>query len=220
MAEGKLVTESREVSNFDEIRLEHFGELTIEQTGQESLTVETDPETLSKIRVEVKDGRLELGLGRDWLERIVAGFLALGEKPINYHITVKKLKGISIAGRATVKAPSLDSGRLELNSSGLSKIEIGHLAADYLSLNISGRSEVEVAGQATAQKITISGSAQYEAAKLQSEEADVRISGHGNANLWVTKRLAVTISGVGNVEYSGEPTISQTISGVGTVKKV
>ena len=220
MPTGNIKTETRQVSDFDRVELSDFGEMTIVQDDHESLTIEADEELLSKIKTEVRDGVLVIGMTQDWLDRIVSLIRSLDHKQIIYRLTVKNLHGIRITGAATINASSLKTDHLELRTTGFGKIALGSLTTDSLSVDISGRGEFQATGTAGEQKIGISGSGEYHASELHGREANVRISGHGNVELDVSETLTVSISGAGNVRYSGSPTISQTISGAGSVTRV
>jgi len=58
---GKVVTEPRTVSGFSRVSLSGSGQVFIDRTGAESVTVTTDDNLLPYIRTEVRDGTLELG---------------------------------------------------------------------------------------------------------------------------------------------------------------
>src|ERR671921_452422 len=55
---GGVTSEARDVSGFDEVELQGVGNLSLEQTGSESLTVEAEEDVLPKIRTEVENKRL------------------------------------------------------------------------------------------------------------------------------------------------------------------
>ncbi len=57
---------------------------------------------------------------------------------------------------------------------------------------------------------------EYQAAKLQSDNATVDVSGAGNIVVNARKKLKASISGAGVVEYLGDPVVKESISGVGT----
>jgi hypothetical protein len=57
---GNVESESRDVSGFDEVDLRGVGNLSIRQTGSESLSVEAEDNVLPKITTEVVNGRLIL----------------------------------------------------------------------------------------------------------------------------------------------------------------
>jgi hypothetical protein len=56
------MTEPRTVPGFSAVSLSGSGQVTIEQTGRESLTVTTDDNLLPYIKTDVKGNTLELGL--------------------------------------------------------------------------------------------------------------------------------------------------------------
>jgi len=57
---GEIVTESFDVSDFDQIRLGTSGTLYVEQGKEFSLTIETDDNILSALNVDVVKGVLTL----------------------------------------------------------------------------------------------------------------------------------------------------------------
>ena len=50
---GNLITETRQVSNFDSIDLSGSGEVIVTQGGSESLTIETDDNVMEHVKAEV-----------------------------------------------------------------------------------------------------------------------------------------------------------------------
>ena len=61
---GKIVTEPRTVSGFSTVSLSGNGQVLVEQTGTESLTVTTDDNLLPYVKADVHGGTLELGTKR------------------------------------------------------------------------------------------------------------------------------------------------------------
>ena len=98
-------------------------------------------------------------------------------------------------------------------------LKIGELQATTLKLDGSGATKVEIAGKVMRQEIDLSGAGSYQAAKLDSDEAVVGVSGAGKAMVNARNTLTVDISGAGKVEYVGDPKIKQSISGVGKVSR-
>ncbi len=210
-----LKTETRSVSDFDRLVLTDFGELTIQQGQVESLTIEAAPELLAKIRSDVDNGVLTIGI-RSWLDRIPAPF----EHSVRYTLLVKNLSAIKISGSVRVQAASLNAKNFVVEVSGVTNMRIDQLTAETLSATISGSGDFDLAGRVQSEDVRISGSAKINAADLETHTASIRISGHGHAILWVHDTLDVRISGAGTVEYKGTPSVSQSISGVGKVKQL
>ncbi len=182
--------ESREVHGFTGVELASFGNLQIEQTGTESLTIEAAADVLPKLTSEVSGGVLRLG--------VAPGTTVKTTKPVVYHLTVADLNAIAVAGAGAVTA--------------------SNLRADRLAVEIGGAGRITVAGTVDSQVVTISGTGNYDGEELQSATADVTVDGAAKAVVRVSTRLNATVDGVGSVQYIGNPQVSRKINGVGSVK--
>jgi hypothetical protein len=87
---GDVESESRDVRGFDEVELRGVGNLSVRQTGSESLTVEAEEGILPDIRTEVEDGRLILSPE--------PGTSVDTNRPINYELTVEDLHALRVTG--------------------------------------------------------------------------------------------------------------------------
>lgn len=74
-------------------------------------------------------------------------------------------------------------------------------------------------GKADNFELDLSGFGSFTGKDLQTQTADVNLSGAGSATVWVEDELDATISGAGSVNYFGSPSVSKQINGVGTVSK-
>jgi hypothetical protein len=188
---GTVKSESRAVRGYTAVALSGSGDLTIEQTGDESLTIEAEDNILPLLTSDVSGGRLLLGV-KDNTSVVTT-------KPINYRLTVKKLSGVSVAGSGNVVADEI--------------------TASTLSVTISGSGTITIGGAAETQEIDISGSGAYRAGDLAGKTVRADISGSGDVVVRVSEALDVTISGSGTLTYSGSPTVTQDISGSGELIK-
>lgn len=188
---GSVVSESRDVSGFDEVELNGIGNLLIEQTGSESLTVEAEEDVLPKIRTEVENDRLIIGPK--------PGASIHTTEPINYTLTVDDLSALEVSGSGDVQAEGIST--------------------DELAVTVRGTGDVEVSGRANSQEIDVSGSGNYRAEELESREVAIDVGGAGSAIINVSDELDAEVSGSGSVEYIGNPTVDQDVSGAGEVEK-
>lgn len=188
---GRAATETRDVSGFSKIDLDGSGEVTIEQTGTESLTIEADDNVLPNLTSDVDSGTLKLSTK--------PGTSVNSRTPVRYRVTVKDLSELVLSGSGAIAA---------------SKLEVPELRVD-----ISGSGTVTAAGSTISQDVTLSGSGTYAAAGFTSEAAKVRLSGSGAVTVSVNADLDVDISGSGTVTYSGDATVKQSISGSGELVK-
>jgi putative autotransporter adhesin-like protein len=188
---ANVTEQSRNVSGFEEVELRGIGNLYIEQTGSESLTVAAQEDVLPKLGTEVVNNRLIIGPKPDATIHTT--------EPINYKLTVKDLNALEVSGSANVEANGISN--------------------DRLAVTISGAGNVKTGGEAGKQEINVSGSGHYGAEDLESKEVKIAVLGAGSAIVNVSEKLDAQISGIGSVEYTGDPTVKQDVSGVGRVSK-
>jgi hypothetical protein len=131
----------------------------------------------------------------------------------------KDLEGIDVAGGIRITAREIHVPALSIEGSGGTTIQIDDLRATKVSVEGAGALKAELGGQVTDQSISISGAANYQAAKLVSDNATVVVSGAGKIVVNARKKLTASISGAGVVEYLGDPVVSESISGAGRVKR-
>jgi hypothetical protein len=186
---GTLASEKRDVAGFTDIRVNGSGDVTLEQTGHESLTVEADDNILPLLETTVRDGVLHLGTKPN--------VNIHPSRAIRYQVTVQRLTGFGISGSGSVNASGLDTNRL--------------------SAQISGSGSATLSGRADAVDLRISGSGSYDAGRLQSTTAKVSISGSGDAVVNASGSIDASVSGSGSVHYLGNPSVTKHVSGSGTV---
>src|SRR4028119_591925 len=174
---NNIVEGSGDVSGCDEVELRGAGNLTIEQTGSESLTVEAEEGVLPKLRTEVVNDRLVIGPEPGTDIRTTA--------PINYKLSVEALDALDVSGSGDVEAEGINT--------------------DRLAVTIGGARNLEIGGEADEQEIDISGSGGYRAENLESNEARIGVSGAGSAIVNASEGLDADVSGAGSVEYVGDP---------------
>jgi hypothetical protein len=188
---GRLVTESRPVSGFTKVELSGTGELAIEKTGTESLSISAEDNILPLLTSEVSGATLILGTKPN--------SSIAPTKPIAYSLTAKDLTGLAVSGSGSVR--------------------VSNLTTASLSIKISGSGTITASGNVNDQDLEISGSGHYAADGLTSKAVKARISGSGSASVAATDVLDVEISGSGSLTYSGNPQVMQEISGSGKLIK-
>lgn len=188
---GDMVSESRNVSNFDSISLSGSGDLIVHQEGEESLTIETDDNIMGHITSEVRGGTLHLGS---------EDFTSVSPTRLIFTVGVDDLTGLSVSGSGTINADGIQTDRLDVR--------------------VSGSGDLELEGEATSQEIDISGSGTYRGGNLLSETADISVSGSGDVTVWATDSLDVSVSGSGSVGYYGDPSVNASTSGSGSVNNL
>ncbi len=186
---GNVITESRDVSGFNEIALFGSGTVRVGVDGTESLIIEAEDNIMPLLTSEVHDGRLELSV-----ESSISP-----TTDIIYTVSALALEGVAISGSGEVTATGI--------------------AVDSFDVEISGSGRVEPTGTADTLVVGISGSGRYLGEDLEASVGTVRVSGSGEAVVNVTDDLDVDVSGSGGVQYIGDPRVAESISGSGDITR-
>jgi len=205
---GKVVTETRQISDFDQIKLEGEGKVIITRGVKQSLVVKTDDNIIPHIETIVRNRKLIISHANKNLRPTNLTFL----------ITLRDLKSTSIAGSGDIKGNSRfvsDDFYAEISGSGRIDLE---LEAARLESEISGSGSIYLAGFTKRHRATIAGSGKIYAFDMQAQNASVSITGSGDCHLTATDQLSARITGSGDALYKGHPHIEQTITGSGNVR--
>lgn len=206
-----LVVETRPVAGFDRVRWEAGGELTIEQTGREHLSIEAEPAVLALVVTEVRQGRLHIGF--------VPGRSVVSEQPIRFRLELKSLVALEVGGAGNVRTGPLSTPALALTLGGSNELRVQALHARSLDARLDGAGLLQIGGgQVDRQRVVIGGACNYQAAQLQSREAELTIDGGGEMRVAVAERLVARIGGSGQVLYRGRPRVERSITGAGEVR--
>jgi hypothetical protein len=201
---------------FDRVAVEGFTDVTLVQGTVEGIAVNGSADDLRGLSLDVTDGRLTVANSRDrrwWID-----FMGDG-KPARITLTYRKINGLTVEGAATVRVDRLTTERLSVTASGATSVRIAALEADELTVTGSGAPKMEVGGRTVAQKIRLSGAADYQAAKLDSQTAAITVSGAGHAVIRAQKTLDISVTGAASVEYFGDPKVTQDTRGVASVRR-
>ena len=204
---GNVVRENRSVGEFSGVVLSGMGNLYIEQGDSNGIVIEAEDNIVPKITTTLRGNQLVIAVER--------GMNIIPTKEINYYITMKDVNDIQVLGAGNVDANDIQTDSLNIDLTGLGAVKMKNLDTGMLDITISGAGDINVDGKATQQSINISGAGNYHAEDLESENADIIVSGLGGGTLWAKQQLSVIISGGGNIDYYGDPQISRTISGLG-----
>jgi hypothetical protein len=194
--------EVRAVPPFHALHWQAAGELRIEQTGREHLSVEAEPTVLARLVTEVRDGRLAI--------RFAPG-----------RVELKALEALDADGAGALRIGPLATTALSLRLGGSDTLRLTRLVARTLDVQLDGSGDVAIdGGQVDRQQVRITGAADYRAPQLASREARVSIEGTGEVRLAASGRLDARIDGAGELLYRGTPAVVQAVGGSGSVRRL
>jgi hypothetical protein len=211
---GKIVTETRDVHDFQAISITYPAEVVVEQGTSESVKVEADDNFLPQLTTEVRDGTLVIKNNEnDWSKRVDS------TKSVKITITVKDLNKINFSSAGSLLVDGLKTDDLQMVLSGAGEVTFKEMEVHNFVVTLSGAGNIKTDGAADDLTLTISGFGGFEGKNLKSLTADVRISGAGNATVNVQEDLKAHVSGAGSIDYYGSPTVAKTVTGAGSVNQ-
>jgi len=211
VAGAVTATESRAVSGFDEVEWRGVGELAIEQTGHERLSIEAEPAVLAMVAAEVRRRRLSIGF-------LPGSFQT--QEPVRFRLEVISLTRLDTQGSGAIRIGPLTTPDLALQLAGSGELHLAHLSARTLRLRLDGSVGAVIdGGEVESQRITLTGSGRCRSPRLASRRADIDIEGSGSVEIAASEQLSVQIAGSGRVVYLGDPRVSTAVRGSGTVRR-
>lgn len=202
---GDIVTKTVDVHDFNRVVFSGSGELMLSQGDEEKVAVAADDNLIEHIKVEVREGTLYIS-HRETISP---------SQPILIWVSVRQITGLELAGIIEAEAKSISVKSLKVDLSGVTTLKMKELEAGNLVVKLSGSTEFELTGtgEVTDQDVTMSGTNTYNAPRLQSQIANISLSGSNDVTVWAVDTLNLTIAGDGRVQYHGSPQVFQTGSG-------
>jgi hypothetical protein len=126
---------------------------------------------------------------------------------------------IETSGACNIRIKANVTGNTSLDVSGTSKIR-GELKAAKVKFNVSGVGSVELTGSATDIEMDVSGTSNMMAKNFLAKTATIRTSGSGSITVNVSDTLKVYSSGASTVYYKGSPNMEVHNSMAAKIKKI
>jgi hypothetical protein len=183
-------TEVRELAAFDDVVWEAAGELLIQQSHRERLSIEAEPAVLAKIVTEVRQRRLRIGFAPGSIQT---------RHPIRFRLETRQLLAFEARGSGSVRIAALSTPQLLLVLNGSGDIQLAQLSARNLEVRLAGAGNIAVDGGPV-------------------RDAHVSIGGSGQVRVAASERLTASIAGSGMLFYRGRPQITQSITGAGLIR--
>jgi hypothetical protein len=204
-----VLPDTRAVSRFSAIELRGIGRVVLTRGEQEGVTIEAEDNLLPEISSTVNDDTLVLELQN-----------GTATKPIIYRVTARQVTALSSRGAGDIEAPGLSLARLLTRQDGTGTIRLDQLTAQELESTLSGAGGLEASGTVTTLKVTITGAGKLNGRELVARDAELSLTGAGDAVVRVSNTLRVRASGAGKVEYIGNPRVDSDVTGASTVRRI
>ncbi len=206
--DGPLVTATLDISGFRGVELDIPADVFITQGDEFDVVVEGKQNIIDELEFDVSGGVWDIKTDRCVRD--------IGN--MKFFITMPEIDFLQVSGSGSIVSNSeLVVGDIEIRISGSGTIDV-ELDADDIEARTSGSGNMRLFGFADELEYRVSGSGDLHAFDLELRQADIQISGSGDAEVNVSEFLKVRISGSGDVIYLGNPTIDASVSGSGEVR--
>ncbi len=188
---GKIVTESRNLSECSGITLNNVGKVYLNQGDDQSITIEADDNIIDRVITHKGNGSVSVGLAEGSYSNIT----------LRIYITLKTIENISITG----------AGKVECTSP---------IQSDNLYCFIEGAGSLNLNGEADFLNCIINGTGNINAFNFTVKKCTSTVNGAGSCIFHVTDELYAVVSGAGSIVYYGNPPVVKTsVSGLGQIQK-
>ena len=210
---GNITREARSVNGFTGVSVSGSIDVFLSGDSAQKVEVETDSNLGEYVTTRIEGGVLYISYQK--------GINPKPTKTVNVYVSAPEFKKLKASGACDIntvsKITSNDQINISLSGSSDAKLE---LKSPKVEADLSGACTVEMKGETKELVIKGTGSSDIKCYELMSENANIRVTGAGDAEVSASVKLDVKVTGAGSVKYKGNPQVSQTVTGSGSVKKV
>jgi hypothetical protein len=209
---GVMVTREMPVENFHSVSSGGFFDVHLVPGSSNAVKIAGEENIIPYVSVRVEDGVLKLNMR--------SGTSISTSRGIEVYVTSPEFRSVKVSGSGNVTSDGLikNTAALELGVSGSGDMRL-EVDAPRITGKVSGSGNMELRGLSRDCELRCSGSGDINCANLKAENAEVEVTGSGNASVFASTMLNVRVSGSGNVNYSGNPKVTSKVSGSGEVNK-
>lgn len=191
-------TRSFPATGFDRVGSSGPWDVTIATGKAASVRAVGATDDLDHMRIEVKDGRLEIGSKTRWSW---GGWKNKGK--IKVWVTMPTLRAVGVAGSGNVSVDRANAKAFKGSVAGSGNLSIGSLTTDSADFSVAGSGDISAAGKCTSNDVSIAGSGNVAVAGLLCQSLSASIAGSGDISAHATTTAKISIAGSGDVTVTG-----------------
>jgi hypothetical protein len=208
---GNVITEKRQKGNFSGVSASGVIPVEVKNGPVTEVRVEADDNLVKYIYTEVEGDVLKIRM---------KDFSNFRNCTFKVYVTTPVLNMLSSAGAGNITSTGVlkDEKEITLSSSGAGNITVD-VDVPAVDATASGAGNITLTGRTKNFVADLSGASSINSFDLLSENANVEVSGAGNANVHASVKLKASVSGAGDITYRGAAAVESSVSGAGKVKK-
>ncbi|MCE1200000.1 MAG: DUF2807 domain-containing protein [Marinilabiliales bacterium] len=192
---GKVVSQDRNLSGFDAIKVSSGIELVMNQDNTEKVVVEADENIQPILKTEVRGSELRI-----YMEESI-----LHAKKMKVYVTLKQLKSLHASSGSEAKSTGpINSDELRIDASSGSEVHM-EVVCKSISLSSSSGSELNVSGTTQSVYAESSSGSDLKASHLIAEKGNVTSSSGAELTINITKDVQAHASSGAEITVLGNP---------------
>lgn len=207
---GKLIQKTRNVGGFNGVGVSGSFDVFLVEGNEGKIELSVEENLEQYLVTEVKNGKLNI--------RWEKGMNINTSRDTEVTVHFKKLNSVVLSGSGDIiSRDRITTDNLDIAVAGSGDIEL-EFSAQSAEAAVSGSGDIKLGGTSTEFEAAVAGSGDIKAYDLQTDKAELKISGSGTIQCTVEKELVARISGSGDIKYKGNPRIEDIkVSGSGSV---
>jgi Putative auto-transporter adhesin, head GIN domain len=208
---GHIITEERNLKNFDGIKVQGAMEVHLVQDNRFRVLIEADDLLIDHVETYISNGVLVV--------KMTNGYNYAGQNVVLW-VHAPDVYEINLDGSGLIVTDNRHDfdDYLEINLSGSGSIDIRG-SARTTDIDLSGSGDIRLTGSGTFLNIKTSGSGEVRAFDFNVDEADIETFGSGNMYINTWRYLVARINGSGDIIYEGNPRIDAYKYGSGNLRR-
>lgn len=209
---GIVTSKEENFSSFKNIQVDGAMDVYLSQGDFKPVKIEAEETILPYIEIIQEGDKI--------IVSTKSGYNLVYSEDIKIYITAPVYNKIDVSGAGSITSETKISGNenIDLLVSGSGDIKMD-IEASQIKVDVSGSGSIDLKGTVKDANMKLSGTGDIYCYDLLAENAKVKVSGVGNAQVYASNKLEAKVSGVGNVRYKGNPaSVIKKVSGLGKVK--
>jgi len=208
---GIVITETRELTEFDELNVETVGKVNLYASEEFKIIVKTHDNIMNDIVTSVIDNQLTIKLtGR--YNRI---------KTLEFDVFTPNFTYIEQNDVADIHCrDGFSSDKLQIVQNDVGDIRLFNVSLETLDIILNDVGDVELEGMSNDITAILEGVGEIHLFEMGCKNAEVNLRGAGDIEINVSETLNIDLSGVGSIYYKGSPSTSINHTGVGKIVNV
>lgn len=183
----------RETKPFQKLELSGATSVIFTQSDTLSLRLEADKEEINNLVTDFSDGILSVKAKGNF------------KQPYKIYVSGNNIHRITVSGASKITTTNqMLSDSLILDVSGASSANLSVKSSDMDAM-IGGASSVSLDGYSKSFHANLSGASSLKAYKLNTNEADVKVSGASTAKVFASEKINANATGSSTIKFKGDP---------------